>query len=266
MFRLASTWLQALHEPAIVGLAVALFGLGFLLPLTPSLPHPDSRLESAVEASPATAFSLGLYDIPSDDQYYRDQWIAETSEFYAANPPREEASSNQPPQIRTASARTSTATLDQQTGQRAPSDAQAENATGPEAVVNQASHAELVNRSVTQTAEPASPMPTQDIRPISTTGMVLPARTQRWRVLTCLAAGLLASLLFASVWPAEPNRQGALSTKERQLEIFGHSEAIPLRLPSAWIALRPTLGQMTRRGILIGSYLLAAIGAWTIVF
>jgi hypothetical protein len=84
-------------------------------------------------------------------------------------------------------------------------------------------------------------------------------------VATCLAAGLLASLLFVSIWPAAPAVAPSSLPNERQLELVGRGEAIPVQIPSTWIALRPTLRQSARRGVLTSSYLFAAIGAWGIV-
>lgn len=242
LFRRASTWLQQWHEPTIVGAAVLLFGLAYLLPLATGIE------DASVSGGPSpshqpTAYALGLYDVPRDDQFYRDKWIAEVAAFYALNPPKESEPQSARSLVITASMRTAV-----------------ESSTGNQAQ-NRAKVAQLapIDQRVSGQAKETS-------RTAGQTGMAVPAKAQRWRVLTCLAAGLLASLLFASVWPANETRQQPTAPNDRPLEVVGRGEAIPIQIPAAWIGLRPTLGQTARGSVLSGSYLVAALGAWGVVF
>lgn len=249
LFRQAWTWLQNRHEPAIVGTAVALFGLAYLLPLANA---PIETTQSSVSANDAqpTEFALGLYDVPQDEQFYRDKWIAEANAFYTANPPKTSESQSVPSMVIAAS-------------MRAPAAPLASNSTGEPPIqdanvkpsVAQASH---LNPLPPHQAQKKIQAPTQ-------TTMALPANAQRWRVITCLASGLLASLMFVSIWPARPSTAQPSPLIERPMEIVGRGEAIPVRIPSRWIGVRPTLRQTAKRSVLAGSYLIAAIGAWGIV-
>jgi len=242
LFRQASTWLQKWHEPTIVGTAVALFGLAYLLPLATRIEAPVVSSGLSQSHQP-TAYALGLYDVPRDDQFYRDKWIAEAAAFYAANPPKESEPQSAPSPVITASMRTAVESTTGDQGRDQPKVAQVSYIDQPP------------NGQAKETSQTAGQ-----------TAMALPAKAQRWRVLTCLAAGLLASLLFASVWPANETRHQATVSNDRPLEVVGRGEAIPIQIPAAWIGLRPTLRQTARRSVLSGSYLVAALGAWGVVF
>ena len=249
MFRQASTWLQNWHEPAIVGAAVALFGLAYLLPLAPIATETTQASVSLTDAQP-TEFALGLYEIPQDEQFYRDKWIAEANAFYRANPPKSSESQPVPSMVIAASMRT--------TAEPSASNSQIDSPIRNESTtptVAQVSHINSVQPTQTpQTIENPTP-----------TVLALPAHAKRWRVITCLAAGLLASVMFVSIWPARLPNEQSLPSIDRPMEIVGRGEAIPVRIPSRWIAVRPTLRQTVKRSVLAGSYLFAAIGAWGIV-
>jgi len=234
--------LQKWHEPTIVGAAVALFCLAYLFPFAISMDHASIASGSSLSHQP-TAYALGLYDVPRDDQFYRDKWIAEATAFYAANPPKDTENPSAPSLVITASMRTAV-------------ESTAEKQAGNESTVAQVSHVD--QQSAGQAKQPNATA--------RQTVLALPAKAQRWRVLTCLAAGLLASLLFASVWPANESGEQSAVQNDPQMEVIGRGEAIPIRIPAAWIGLRPTLRQTARRGVLSGSYLVAALGAWGIVF
>lgn len=237
MFRQAWTWLHNWHEPAIVGAAVALFGLAYLLPLATG-PNRAIHPHTASTESGPTAFALGLYDIPQDDQHYRDQWIAEADAFYRDNPPRNSEPQSTASQVITASART------------------------PVQTHEKVAQSPPVGHQPVEQAEQASQPPRQNQGQVV---MALPPRALRWRVATCLAAGLLASLLFVSIWPATRSNAQPSLPNDGQLDLVGRGEAIPVRIPTAWIGVRPTLRQTARRSVLSGSYLVAALGAWGIV-
>jgi hypothetical protein len=243
LFRQVGTWLQAWHEPTIVGAAVALFGLAYLFPIAP---HPNDATQTDVSSFDAqpTAFAQGLYDIPQDDQFYRDKWIAEANAFYSANPPKNVDAQAAPSLVITASARTPV-----EPSHAVSSNLQPLDAPSPEIAV----------------AEPNVVQATQSSPTGPQTVMALPAHAQRWRVLTCLAAGLLASLLFVSVWPANRSSDQRPIINDPTLELVGRVDAIPVRIPSAWIGLRPTWRQTARRGVMSASYLIAALGAWGII-
>jgi len=252
LFRQASTWLQKWHEPTIVGTAVALFGLAYLFPLATGTEDPSASGGTSLSHQP-TAYALGLYDVPRDDQFYRDKWVAEAAAFYALNPPKESEPQSARSQVVTASMQTAveSATVESATG---------DSATGDSAQ-NQANVAQVAHID-----HPVSGQAKETRRTTGQTVMALPAKAQRWRVLTCLAAGLLASLLFASVWPANETSQQPTVPNGRPMEAVGPGEAIPIQIPAAWIGLRPTLRQTARRSVLSGSYLVAALGAWGVVF
>ncbi len=76
------TWegMLARYEPIVVGLAVALFSLVLVAPSGNPVPV------SEVATSRDLAVDPQLYAIPTDPQYYRDRWFAETAAFYAAHP------------------------------------------------------------------------------------------------------------------------------------------------------------------------------------
>lgn len=251
MFRQASTWLQNWHEPAIVGAAVALFGLAYLLPLAPIATETTQASASPSDAQP-TEFAMGLYEIPQDEQFYRDKWVAEANAFYRANPPKSSESQSVPSMVIAASMRTAAESSASNSQIDPPIQNESTNPT-----VAQVSH---VNSNSLQPA--LTPQTTETQSP---TVLALPAHAKRWRVITCLAAGLLASLMFVSIWPARPSNDQPLPLVDRPMEIVGLGEAIPVRIPSRWIGVRPTLRQTVKRSVLTGSYLIAAIGAWGIV-
>ncbi len=112
-----------------------------------------------------------------------------------------------------------------------------------------------------------------------------PEWIQRWRIAASLAAGLLAGLAFVSVWPASPialapassQRQGEPCEHHRPTTTDTANEAAPLaaetapgeliaiRLPAAWVGVRPTTGETLRRVILAASYLIASLCGWSLL-
>lgn len=232
LLRQASTRLQIWYEPAVVGAAVALFGLAYLLPVATVQPgHAGPPGQSPVEP---TAFAQGLYNVPTDPQFYREKWIAEAAAFYAAHPPQDDIASMAAPRVIQASARTSVE----------PRDADLAITDPP-----------IADSPIADSPEPGL---------ASTAVLPLDARARQWRVITCLASGLLASLLFVSIWPLH-RRDATVDSSASLPAPAGAGEAIPVSLPSAWIGLRPTWNQTAKRGVMGASYLIAAISVWGIM-
>src|SRR5690606_37207717 len=84
LIRLAWHWLGRWHEPLSVGASIALVGLVYLMPVS-------GGAASAPLAGQPQASSLAHETpprSPADAQYYRDQWLRESAQFYALHPPR----------------------------------------------------------------------------------------------------------------------------------------------------------------------------------
>jgi hypothetical protein len=187
-----------------------------------------------------------------DSAYYREQWARETARFYAANPPRSEATENRSP--------VQVARLD---GGAAENDKPAASGIAP------ASHLESAHPDVATRVLPSVPS-------VSGESAQDPNVGRRWHVLTCLAAGLLASLAYVAMWPTVALPVGRPIGTQPEESVVGHAvaataasaderhpaDSIQIHLPNQWVQLRPTIGQTVRRGVLGGSYLLALIGAW----
>jgi len=225
------------HEPTLVGVAVSLFGLANLLPSQVAIfPKSAGDVASAVALAPAA--SPNLFDIPTDEGYYRDKWAAESAAFYAANPPRE---MNAPPAARPTMIRASVRTPVDESTQR--------ESTG----------SSPLDRAST---EPAAVVPTT----LPQTAVIMPAKQRWWRVTTCVAAGLLSAMVFATVWPAFGNGlPETVDLAQSKIEFAGGSDVVPIKIPADWVAIRPTGRELARHGILSASYVLAAVGAWGIL-
>jgi hypothetical protein len=265
LIRLACSWLAQWHEPLVVGTAVTLISMAYLLPAASRAlaPHASAGHSGAAAALPGQRSAL-----PADDQYYRDQWARETQQFYARQPPRQSRGAET----------LASSTLSDVPGLRggvvtaaaavaAAQDPIAGGSTTQPAVA-QAYHSDQHPRGTVA----------QVLKTDATTGAApIPRRVRQWRVLSCVAAGTLASLLFAALWPvttdraqhsSRPAEQSATdpfiaAAHRRQTPSAG--EAIEIRLPAAWVRVRPTMSQTLRRGVLGSSYMLAAIGSWAML-
>lgn len=251
--RQAWHWLGRWHDPLSVGAAVALIGLVYLMPVRG---EPAQRSPAAQPQSTAT---LAL-QTPADAQYYRDQWSREAAQFYALHPPRPDKTSaltNVAPEVKTA----------------------------------KASYVQLpaAGISVTQAAHVTAASPRPPVAAVAAPTPQLVATTagppewiQRWRIAASLAAGLLAGFAFVSVWPASsvrcaaasaasgddaapPSDRASAAAMSPLAAEADTGEVIAIRLPAAWVGVRPTSGETLRRVILAASYLSASLCGWSLL-
>lgn len=285
------TRLERWQEPVLVGAAITLFGLGIWGPPVDSVTQPprDSVVRSAPErlGSPVS----GPKTVPLESQrsradgrgarqlvhasrteqheFYRQQWVNETARFYAENPPRQSDTPTQGANPKSRRAEVEAAMGDAVTLPQV-----------PETAIVRATH--LQSEPVAgQAAVVGIPSNRPDQAGADGSSAIDPVR-RRWHVITWLAAGMLASLAYVTCWPAVPacNRDsGKLASTGADLarpvgvgkplggtaESRRPGEAIEIHLPGQWVRLRPTVGQTVRRGVLGGSYVMAACGAWGLI-
>jgi hypothetical protein len=267
LIRLACSWLGQWHEPLVVGAAVTLISMAYLLPAASRAP--DQRA-SAGSSGKAAAVQGHQPALPADDQYYRDQWARETQQFYAQQRPRQSPGAET---IASSESNDAPPSLSRVVPAAAAAAAQGPVAQEPVAppVVAQAYHADHApRRTVAQGSKTAVKGAKLDAPPIT-------KRVRQWRVLSCVAAGALASLLFAALWPvaaarsqrsscsAEQSAADAIGATAPRRQKLASEEAIEIRLPAAWVRVRPTMSQTLRRGVLGSSYMMAAIGSWAML-
>ncbi|RPH81127.1 MAG: hypothetical protein EHM77_04375 [Planctomycetaceae bacterium] len=253
MIALAGTPLERWHEPLVVGAAVILFGLVYLIPQDCQVPGKASP----VVRDGAVAAEASFAKRTRDSAFYRDQWTRETARFYAAHPPRSDASEDL-----------------EAPGKRTPVQVASLNGSSAETIpmgnggIAPASHLESAQPdAVAITAPPIPALAAESARDQHV--------GRRWHVLTCLATGLLASLAYVVMWPTvsvPPGRPVDIRGEEivtgqavmttALADERDQADSIQIHLPSQWVHLRPTIGQAVRRGVLGGSYLLALFGAW----
>lgn len=253
MIALSGKPLERWHEPLVVGAAVVLFGLVYLVPQD----YQVASNENSVARDSVIAEEALFAKRTRDPAFYREQWARETARFYAANPPRSEA-----PRAH------------ESTGTRSPVQVAglhggpAENVQPVDSRIAPASHSESAQPSVVANALPPVPVRAAESGHEQNVG-------RRWHVLTCLATGLLASLAYVAMWPTVSVPAGCPIDIQPDDTLASHpvaatmtgderqqADSIQIHLPSQWVHLRPTMGQTVRRGVLGGSYLLAMIGAW----
>jgi hypothetical protein len=274
LIRLAWRWLGRWQESLVVGAAVALLGLVYGIPAADDSPATQLPPSAAAVGTPARS-SLAL---PSDAQFYRDQWARETSEFYAAHPaghPSDAQTSLDGVGTKRAGAKGAAVTVAMATVGALPRDTGSpQSRQRPDPSVSQASFAGAASNGAASDQATAGLVPPQSAQPAAATTPAVSQRQQRWQVLSCLAAGLLASLAFAAVWPAAEqtrkqstavageDRQGPAAQTVSWSDPAYAGDAIAIRLPAAWVRVRPTVRQTLRRVILGASYLLAGLGVW----
>jgi len=263
LFRLAWTWLNRYHEPTLVGAAVTLFGLAFGLP---TLPEPtqfagsgppaalssfglSSNTPSPNGSSPSGPSRPGVNDTVRDDAYYRQKWASDAAAFYDANPPRDFDAVVQTGPIVTASLR------------------QAKGPANDFGGIAQASHSDSQNSA----ADPVFATDRASAGFLSRPDQIAPLSpdSRNWRVATFMAAGLLASLVFAAAWPvraAQDSATAKLAFPGADRESSPPSDAVAITLPSAWVSVRPTARETVRRGIVGTSYAMAGVATWGIWF
>jgi hypothetical protein len=254
LFRLAWTWLNRYHEPTLVGAAVTLFGLAFGLP---TLPEP-TRAAGLERATALASFApppsgqirgTGGQNTARDDAYYRQKWASDAAAFYAANPPRDFDAVVETGPIIAASMRTGVGKASDSTD------------------IAQASHSD----DRISWDDPASATDKASAGSLATPNKIalMPPLSRNGRVATFVAAGLLASLVFAGVWPVREWKDGAsakFGLHKSGRESSPPSDAIAITLPSVWVRVRPTGRETVRRGILGTSYAMAGAATWGIWF
>lgn len=256
--RQAWHWLGRWQDPLSVGATVTLVGLVYLMPASSKQP-----LAPLAAQTPNAADHRTSQRLPTDPQYYRDQWIRETAAFYALHPPRRD---ERPTTERsTPVATTARVAFQSSEPSQQPVTQAAHVTTGPPP---QAPAAAIVSRSpATQSAVTAAEPPHW---------------IQRWRITASLGAGLLAGLMFVAIWPAaaiqsatgssppenkvDASNDASPAAKASPLATeSGSGEVIAIRLPAAWVGVRPTMSESLRRVILAASYLLASLCGWNLL-
>jgi len=206
----------------MVGAATTLVMLALLAHARSGFVITDSDSETALaidspEVSPFT-------NVPRDPEFYREKWRQIANDFYKANP----VASDQP------AAAVITASLSDQ------NDLQSD--LGPKiSTVAHTTPAPIVE-PVIETTAPAAPRRVALIGP--------PA------VFAAIAAGLLATLLYSTLWPTisgNPSQELACS------------DLLRIELPSRWVRIRPTPFQRLRPIVLAGSYVVGIAAAWSII-
>jgi len=206
----------------MVGAATTLVMLAMLAHARSGLVITDSASETALaidspEASPLTS-------VPRDPEFYREKWRQIANDFYKANPVESEDQA----------AAVITASLSDQ------NDLQSDH--GPKiSTVAHTMPAPIVEPLVAASI-PATPRRVALIGP--------PA------VFAAIASGLLASLLYSTLWPTIPNslRHG-----------LACSDLLRIELPSRWVHIRPTPFQRLRSIVLAASYVGGIAAAWSII-
>lgn len=210
---------QRLGDPLVVGAAVTLIGLSCLGPASiDGSGQADVAAVEAVQESPPP--------VARDAAYYRRQWALEAAEYYRMNPPLADDAS------------------------RSPAVAVAVGVEPPVGPVQQASHIAGAESPAKAAAEFSS-------KPLRVEATAANARVGRWQVISCLAAGLLASLLFSICWPWRPAAAAGLQPEPA----LDDDQEIELRLPARWILRRPRTGECCRDLVISSSYALASIAA-----
>lgn len=250
------------HEPAVVGAAVVLFGLGWIIPHFESIPGSErvDATGSALKRS-VVAESARVAHSTQGDQFYKNLWERETENYYA-KVSRETAATDShkvSPSFRLASIKSrfsvGSFVSEQRIARKGVSTDQA------------ADLGEMRQPDVDRERSGEIASPGNTLVPVS--------RFQhRLTVFACLGFGLLASLAHVAIWPM-PRKSSRTAfpgegLKEPSLGIrideqsqpgLNSGGAVGVELPSHWVGLRPTVGESLRWGVMGTSYILALLGA-----
>ncbi len=211
------------QERLIVGAATTLVMLAVLA-------HARAGFAKPVPGAAATAPTLGsvsvatLGRVPRDPEFYRKKWRQIANEFYAAHPV----------DLSATSATVVTASLSDQ--------------------------GDDVNYAASQVSTAAHTVPTTIAEPtiVHTIAGPMPriTRVRPPAFFAAVAAGLLASLLYGSIWPVKRRDE------RHGLEC---SDSLRIELPSQWVRIRPTPIQRLRPIVLCASSIGGVLAAWSII-
>lgn len=210
------------QERLVVGAATTLVMLAVLAQFragfAKSVPGAAAAASTLGSASVAT-----LGRVPRDPKFYRKKWRQIANEFYAAHPVDPPANS----------ATVVTASLSDQ--------------------------GDDVNFAASQVSTAAHTVPTTIAEPMIVHTIAAPmpriALVRPPAFFAAVAAGLLASLLYCSIWPVKH------SVERRGLEC---SDSLRIELPSRWVRIRSTPIQRLRPIVLGASSIGGVLAAWSI--
>lgn len=251
------------HEPAVVGAAVVLFGLGWIIPHFELISGSERVDATALKLSrPAAGDSAWPGHLTQGNQFYKNLWERETENYYAKVSRGSAATDARKvsPSFRLASAKSRHSDGSFVSEQRV---------ARKGVIADQATVlGDLRRPGVARERQGEIAFPSNASLPVS-------LLQHRFTVFTCLGCGLLASLAYVAIWPMprKSSRTAFLGDGSKKLpsgiRVEQQSQpglnlggAVRVELPSHWVGLRPTVGQTLRRGVMGTSYLLALIGAW----
>lgn len=254
------------HEPAVVGAAVVLFGLGCIIPHFELIPGSERVDATASALSRSAASESARPAHPSQgNQFYKNLWERETEDYYA-NLSRESVATDSrkvSPPFRLASTKSRLAVGRFVSEQRvARKGVSAEQAT----VLDEMRRPDFTRERRGGIAPPGhASVPVSRFR-------------HRVTVFACLGSGLLASLAYVAIWPmarrssctafpGDGSNKPSLGIRieEHRKPVLNSGGAVGVELPSHWVGLRPTVGQSLRLGVMGTSYILALLGAWGLI-
>jgi hypothetical protein len=195
-----------------------------------------------------------FFSLPTNDAFYADKWRQIASDFYAAHPVLEDNNGD-----RTLTAALPTIAVSYSKPVASPDESASDGHTEPGA-----SPAAIVSTS--ERPEPASyasldPTPTISSTPtISTQTIAQPLGPAA--VVAAIAAGMLAFLLFQSIWPPSQT----IASKRLIPPRKPSEDELRIELPSEWVRIRPTMKQRSKPMVLSTAYISAAVAAWSIIF
>ena len=236
------SFLRRNQEPALVGTAITLVILALLVHFRPT--RVASSFGGPVNASAAVTKSArgsGLSDVPREHEYYRAKWRQIANDFYAAHPVESDESSS-----RTAVPVVTASLSDRPAGPQ--NDADDGDVREAQSYIAPVSHEipVVAKNSSGQVSSVVNPVRSQ----ISFAGK--PA------VAAAFAAGLLAFMLFRSIWPASER------IAKMPHRIVEGPSSLRIELPANWVTVRPTIRQRCKPIVLTISYVAAFVAAWSI--
>lgn len=228
--RAKSVWslLQRNQDRVVVGAATTLVMLALLAQARSGFVSTDAVHETvSAKVSP-------LSDVSRDPEVYRKKWRQIAADFYAAHPVEPESQAGPAIAPLAKSPQVITASLSDQVD--------GESSLGPK--ISTVAHATQI---------PA-------VEPMFTPAVMLAQRRIELigppAVFAAIAAGLLVSLAYCSLWPMKPARQN---------HGLACSDSLRIELPSRWVRVRPAPFQRLKSIVLAVSYTGGIVAAWSII-